>query len=76
MNLVHRIESLENELAQLGGRREEEGRRGREYVRIAREGVEEEVAEGPTDSEGRLPQHTVKALFEGTSAIKYMVSDR
>ena len=32
---------------------------GREYVRIAREGAEDEVAEVPTNSDGKLPIQTV-----------------
>eukprot|EP00092_Neocalanus_flemingeri_P040368 GFUD01043966.1.p1 GENE.GFUD01043966.1~~GFUD01043966.1.p1 ORF type:complete len:1978 (-),score=498.59 GFUD01043966.1:399-6332(-) len=47
---------------------------GRTYVKIAKEGDEEDIAEVPTNSEGLLPQMTVKALYEGTSAIKFRVS--
>ena len=77
--LENQVTSLLNERARADGRRggrEEDGRGGREYVRIAREGAEDEVAEVPTNSEGLLPMQTVKALFDGTSAIKYRVEGR
>ena len=77
--LENQVTSLLNERARADGRRggrEEEGRGGREYVRIAREGAEDEVAEVPTNSEGLLPMQTVKALFDGTSAMKYRVEGR
>ena len=77
--LENQVTSLINERARPDGRRggrEEDGRGGREYVRIAREGAEDEVAEVPTNSEGLLPMQTVKALFDGTSAIKYRVEGR
>ena len=45
-------------------------------MRIAREGAEDEVAEVPTNSDGLLPMQTVKALFDGTSAIKFRVEGR
>ena len=38
---------------------------GREYVRIAREGAEEEVAEVPTNSDGKLPIQTVTVSGRG-----------
>lgn len=58
------------------GREEQQGsseprKGGRSYVKIVKEGDEEDIAEVPTNSEGLLPQLTVAALFEGTSAIKY-----
>merc|ERR1719219_438352 len=89
MQLTTRIELLENAFNQLTlnlaagsvqpGREEQlsktEARKGvRSYVKIAKEGAEEDVAEVPTNSEGLLPQLTVTALFEGTSAIKYRVN--
>ena len=46
----------------------------RVYVKIAKEGDEDDIAEVPTNSDGLLPQMTVTALFGGTSAIKYKVT--
>ena len=46
----------------------------RVYVKIVKEGDEDDIAEVPTNSEGLLPQMTVTALFGGTSAIKYKVT--
>lgn len=89
MQLNNRIEFLESALNQLtlslatGGcqgvkeQKEEPTepkKGGRTYVKIAKEGDEEDIAEVPTNSEGLLPQMTVKALYEGTSAIKFRVS--
>ena len=77
--LENQVTSLLNERARVDGRRggrEEDGRGGREYVRIASEGAEDEVAEVPTNSEGLLPMQTVKALFDGTSAMKYRFEGR
>ena len=80
MQLTSRIELLENAFNQLTlnlaagsvqpGREEQlnksEARKGlRSYVKIVKEGAEEDVAEVPTNSEGLLPQLTVTALFEG-----------
>ena len=45
----------------------------RTYVKIVKEGEDDDLAEVPTNSEGLLPEATVTALFEGTSAIKYKV---
>ena len=45
----------------------------RTYVKIAKEGEDDDIAEVPTNSEGLLPEATVTALFGGTSAIKYKV---
>merc|ERR1712176_303881 len=44
------------------------------YVKIAKEGAEHDIAEVPTNADRKLPQQTVKALFDGTSAIKYKPS--
>lgn len=90
MQLNNRIEFLENALNQITlslatgggcqGVKEQEKevtevkKGGRVYVKIAKEGDEEDIAEVPTNSEGLLPQMTVKALYEGTSAIKYRVT--
>merc|ERR1719283_935 len=90
MQLNNRIEFLENALNQITlslatgggcqGVKEQEKevtetkKGGRTYVKIAKDGDEEDIAEVPTNSEGLLPQMTVKALYEGTSAIKYRVS--
>ena len=88
LQLNSRIEVLENQVTSLlnerartsdgrrPGGREEDVRGGREYVRIAREGAEDEVAEVPTNSDGLLPMQTVKALFDGTSAMKFRVEGR
>ena len=46
---------------------------GRTYVKIMREGEEEDMAEVPTNSQGLLPQATVTALFPATTAIKFRV---
>lgn len=90
MQLNNRIEFLENALNQITlslatgggcqGVKEQEKevtetkKGGRTYVKIAKDGDEEDIAEVPTNSEGLLPQMTVKALYEGTSAIKYRVT--
>jgi len=90
MQLNNRIEFLESALNQITlnlatgggcqGVKEQEKepaepkKSGRTYVKIAKEGDEEDIAEVPTNSEGLLPQMTVKALYEGTSAIKYRVT--
>ena len=89
MQLSSRIEFLETALNQLtlnlatsnvqAGRDEKqtnnESRKGvRSYVKIVKEGDDEDIAEVPTNSDGLLPQLTVTALFEGTSAIKYRVN--
>jgi len=89
MQLSSRIEFLETALNQLtlnlatsnvqAGRGEQqvmsENRKGvRSYVKIVKEGDDEDIAEVPTNSDGLLPKLTVTALFEGTSAIKYRVN--
>jgi len=90
MQLNNRIEFLESALNQITlslatgggcqGVKEQEKetteakKGGRTYVKIAKDGDEEDIAEVPTNSEGLLPQITVKALYEGTSAIKYRVT--
>jgi len=90
MQLNNRIEFLESALNQITlslatgggcqGVKEQEKetteakKGGRTYVKIAKDGDEEDIAEVPTNSEGLLPQLTVKALYEGTSAIKYRVT--
>jgi len=89
VQLNNRIEFLETALNQLTlslatgscqGVKEQEKettepkKGGRTYVKIAKEGDEEDIAEVPTNSEGLLPQMTVKALYEGTSAIKFRVT--
>ena len=89
MQLSSRIEFLETALNQLtlnlatsnvqAGREEQqvmsENRKGvRSYVKIVKEGDDEDIAEVPTNSDGLLPKLTVTALFEGTSAIKYRVN--
>ena len=88
LQLNSRIEVLENQVTSLlnerartndgrrAGGREEDVRGGREYVRMARGGAEDEGAEVPTNSGGLLPMQTVKALFDGTSAMKFRVEGR
>jgi len=48
--------------------------KSRTYVKIIKVGDSNDVDEVPTNSQGLLPQSTVKALYEGTSAIKYRVT--
>jgi len=90
MQLNNRIEFLESALNQLTlslatGRQsvetkeqekeQIESRKGsRTYVKISKDGGEDDIAEVPTNSDGLLPQMTVKALYEGTSAMKYRVN--
>ena len=86
MQLSSRIEYLETTLDQMRlsqGRengelkvsedKESVKKAGRTYVRIMREGEEEDMAEVPTNSQGLLPQATVTALFPATTAIKFRV---
>jgi len=86
MQLSSRIEYLETTLDQMRlsqGRengelkvsedKESVKKSGRTYVRIMREGEEEDMAEVPTNSQGLLPQATVTALFPATTAIKFRV---
>ena len=80
MQLTSRVELLENAFSQLTlnlaagnvppSREEQQSktevRKGvRTYVKIVKEGAEDDVAEVPTNSDGLLPQLTVTALFEG-----------
>jgi len=46
-------------------------KKSRTYVKIIKSGDSNDVDEVPTNSQGLLPQSTVKALYEGTSAIKW-----
>ena len=84
MQLSSRIEYLETTLNQMRlsqGRengvdkedKDSDKKAGRTYVRIMREGEEEDMAEVPTNSQGLLPQATVTALFPATTAIKFRV---
>ena len=82
MQLNTRIEFLESALNQLTlslatsggcqGVKEQEKeptepkKGGRTYVKIAKEGDEEDIAEVPTNSEGLLPQMTVKVVLRKT----------
>ena len=51
-----------------------EARKGvRSYVKIVKEGAEDDVAELPTNSDGLLPQLTVTALFEGEMILFYIL---
>ena len=90
MQLSARIEYLETALNQMRLAHRENGevkegeikedkesvkKAGRTYVKIMREGEDEEdMAEVPTNSQGLLPQATVLALFPATTAIKFRVS--